>query len=529
MGFEKVYITKKGSLLAAKTLQGKQIVFDHAEVGSGTLSGDARDKTSLTKKVLECPIGNIKITGETQATISFAFNNENIASAFYFREIGLFAIDPDTEEKVLYAYSNAGETAEYINNSMTELIEKNIDIVTLVDNASNINITLDPNQIYVTEKEAKEMYDNAVQEAVDIIKHKKGKVYGVKKSITTSSSAWTRIEDAEGLVANATKDGTAVVNDFDSLYPWSDIISYNYDVEAKRITSYYGEPTFKFDGSNGEVMTRIPEFWYKRVQKDGNEYVYIADYAAEGFIKSEQFSVGRYTMSGDSSKVSSKSGVAPFTNYTITNARTYARALGNEFGILDWHYFLLQLLYLVEYADYNNQNKLGQGRTLSTNTTANNSGGCDSLGMKSGCLGNDGTYSIIYRGIEDIFGNIWQFIDGINVRDYQAYICYDSTKYAVDTFDGAYQPLGYVDANVEGYASKLGYDENHPLISLTTESKGSSSTHLTDYYYVSAGDKIAIVGGRWYHGLKAGLWFWDLNVTSSTAGTSFGARLLKNQ
>lgn len=159
MGFEKVYITKKGSLLAAKTLQGKQIVFDHAEVGSGTLSGDARDKTSLTKKVLECPIGNIKITGETQATISFAFNNENIASAFYFREIGLFAIDPDTEEKVLYAYSNAGETAEYINNSMTELIEKNINIVTLVDNASNINITLDPNQIYVTEKELNEKAD----------------------------------------------------------------------------------------------------------------------------------------------------------------------------------------------------------------------------------------------------------------------------------------------------------------------------------------------------------------------------------
>lgn len=159
MGFEKVYITKEGSLLSAKTLQGKQIIFDHAEVGSGTLNGDARDKTALTKKVLECPINNIKITGDTQSKISFAFSNAKIEEAFYFREIGLFAIDPDTEEKVLYAYSNAGETAEYINNSMTELIEKNIDIVTLVDNASNINITLDPNQIYVTEKELNEKAD----------------------------------------------------------------------------------------------------------------------------------------------------------------------------------------------------------------------------------------------------------------------------------------------------------------------------------------------------------------------------------
>ena len=51
MGFEKVYITKQGALLAAKTLQGKKIEFDHAEVGSGNLSGNAVDKTALTKKV----------------------------------------------------------------------------------------------------------------------------------------------------------------------------------------------------------------------------------------------------------------------------------------------------------------------------------------------------------------------------------------------------------------------------------------------------------------------------------------------
>lgn len=537
MGFEKVYITKKGSLLAAKTLQGKQIVFDHAEVGSGTLSGDARDKTSLTKKVLECPIGNIKITGETQATISFAFNNENIASAFYFREIGLFAIDPDTEEKVLYAYSNAGETAEYINNSMTELIEKNINIVTLVDNASNINITLDPNQIYVTEKEAKEMYDNAVQEAVDIIKHKKGKVYGVKRSITTSSSAWTRIEDAEGLVANATKDGTAVVNDFDSLYPWSDIISYNYDVEAKRITSYYGEPTFKFDGSNGEVMTRFPEFWYKREQKDGYEYVYIADYAAEGFIKSEAFSLSRYTASGSATRLYSKSDATPLNNVTPGNFRTYAKALGIGWGLMDiWHYSLLQLLYLVEYADYNSQSKLGKGvvnKEWTGSFNGENSGGCDSLGMKSGCLADDGLHSVIYRGIEDILGNMWQILDGVNINNCQAYVCYDSEDYAFDVFDGSYQKLGYVNSKTsEQYTKKLGYDSNNPLIQMPIEGGGSSNTYVSDYYWCTAEEdakRVAWVGGGWHSGLDCGLWYWACSSASSNTAVDRACRLLLNQ
>ena len=64
MGFEKVYITKDGSLLAAKTLQGKKVEFDHAEIGSGTLTGNARDKKALTTKVLECSLNNIKICNE---------------------------------------------------------------------------------------------------------------------------------------------------------------------------------------------------------------------------------------------------------------------------------------------------------------------------------------------------------------------------------------------------------------------------------------------------------------------------------
>lgn len=71
MGFEKVYITKQGALLAAKTLQGKKIEFDHAEIGSGTLTGNAVDKTSLTTKVLECAISKVEITGDTQARVSF--------------------------------------------------------------------------------------------------------------------------------------------------------------------------------------------------------------------------------------------------------------------------------------------------------------------------------------------------------------------------------------------------------------------------------------------------------------------------
>ena len=605
MGFEKVYITKQGALLAAKTLQGKKIEFDHAEVGSGNLSGNAVDKTALTTKVLECPIQKVEITENTQAKVSFIFKNTDANNGFYFREIGLFAIDPDTKAKVLYAYTNAGTTAEYINNSIAEKIEKHISINVIVDNAQNVNITLDENQIYVTEKEMEE----AIKKAIT----KKGNLYGIKRKVNdNTSSAWERIEDSVGLVAKATKNGEEVQNDFDNRYPWSEIISYNYNVEEKKINAYYGDPTFKFDGSNGEVLTRIPEFYWKREIIDGYEYIYISDYAIAGFNKSEEFSVGRYDACIDEDgKLHSYSGYSPSTNKNITQHRDAAKLLSDEFCMIDYRYFMLQLLYLVEYANYNSQSQLGNGivsmrytasdkaiiagettntiviatndyfkvgqqiaigttvdgvsickdRTIteiaeySKDTTegtaitfdgepvniaigniihacAQKEGGCDSLGMKSGCLANDSQHAVIYRGIENIFGNVFNWIDGLNIQEYQAYICRNPEEYTSDKFDGSYIKLGYMNCQERDmYIKKLGFDEKNPDIALPIEIGGGagSSSGMCDFYYSSEGNRVARVGGGFSSGASGGLWCWYCYNSSTYSSLTCGARLLKHQ
>lgn len=604
MGFEKVYITKQGALLAAKTLQGKKIEFDHAEVGSGNLSGNAVDKTALTTKVLECPIQKVEITENTQAKVSFIFKNTDANNGFYFREIGLFAIDPDTKAKVLYAYTNAGTTAEYINNSIAEKIEKHISINVIVDNAQNVNITLDTNQIYVTEKEMREAIDEAIS--------KKGNLYGIKRKVNDNTSpAWERIGDSIGLVAKATKNGETVQNDFDSRYPWSEIISYNYDVIKKKINAYYGDPTFKFDGTNGEVLTRIPEFYWKREIINGYEYIYIADYAIAGFNKSEEFSVGRYDACIDEDgKLHSYSGYSPSTNKNITQHRDAAKLLSDEFCMIDYRYFMLQMLYLVEYANYNSQSQLGNGiigirynandkaiiaqertntiviatndyfkvgqqiaigttvdgvsickdRTItkiteySKDTTegtaitfdgdpvniaigniihacAQKEGGCDSLGMKSGCLANDSQHAVIYRGIENIFGNVFNWIDGLNIQNYQAYICRNPKEYISDKFEVPYIKLGYVNCNEKDmYIKKLGFDEKNPDIALPIEIGGAgSSSGMCDFYYSSEGNRVALVGGYFFSGSCAGLWYWACGNSSVASYLSCGARLLKHQ
>ncbi len=354
---------------------------------------------------------------------------------------------------------------------------------------------------------------------------KNGTIYGIKRNISAETTEWERIEDSVGLTANATHDGSEVQNNFDNIYPWSDIITYNYDDVEKKETAKYGDDNFAFDGSNGQVLTRIPEFYYKREQVDGVEYQYISKYPQEGFSKSETFSIGRYTMSGNATKVYSKSGVKPLTNVTITNFRNYARNLGDDFGQLDWRYFLIQMLYLVEYANYDSQDMLGQGNVNSSGTVT--SGECNVLGMKSGTLVNDGKHSVIYRGIEDIFGNVFQFVDGINVKDNQAYINYNPSTFAVDTFDGDYRSIGYINSKSIGYASQLGYDSNHYLIAFPVVSIEAKEKVISDYYWQNVGSRVAFVGGHWYESAHSGLWYWYFDSSSIDSSSGGGARILR--
>ena len=360
------------------------------------------------------------------------------------------------------------------------------------------------------------------------------------------------------------------------------------------------------------MLTRIPEFYWKREIINGYEYIYIADYAIAGFNKSEEFSVGRYDACIDEDgKLHSYSGYSPSTNKNITQHRDAAKLLSDEFCMIDYRYFMLQMLYLVEYANYNSQSQLGNGiigirynandkaiiaqertntiviatndyfkvgqqiaigttvdgvsickdRTItkiteySKDTTegtaitfdgdpvniaigniihacAQKEGGCDSLGMKSGCLANDSQHAVIYRGIENIFGNVFNWIDGLNIQNYQAYICRNPKEYISDKFEVPYIKLGYVNCNEKDmYIKKSGFDEKNPDIALPIEIGGGagSSSGMCDFYYSSEGNCVALVGGNFVSGSNAGLWCWSCGDSSVTSYLNCGARLLKHQ
>ena len=359
------------------------------------------------------------------------------------------------------------------------------------------------------------------------------KVYGVRRMMNASSSAWTRLEDSVGKVANATHDGTAVTNDFDSIYPWSDIISYNYDTTNHQITAYYGDSNFKFDGSNGEVLTKIPEFYYKRYRLNGYDYIYITKDEMEGYTRSPEFSVGRFLMSYDT-KAHSKSGVKPKTggNTTLSVARGYAESLGSDFCLLDYHYFILQMLYLVEYADFNSQSKLGNG--IQSGETLYNMGGCNNLGMKSGTTSDNGTTAVSYRGIEDIFGHVFQTLDGV-LRRYNAssiYISYDPSKYSDSS---TYEYIGYASAGMSSFwytIKSVGASTSHPIVQIPIGvTSGTNYTqYVCDAYYGGSGsaDALVQVGGSSYYGNgQNGMWCYAIANATNTSYADEGYRFIR--
>jgi formylglycine-generating enzyme required for sulfatase activity len=179
----------------------------------------------------------------------------------------------------------------------------------------------------------------------------------------------------------------------------------------------------------------------------------------------------------------------------------------------------------VEYADTDSQSAIGAGVTDPTNTAAISSGGCDYLNGASGnAVGETGKVSVSYRGLEDLWGNVWEFVDGINIKaDHRPYVA--DHGFASDVFDEPYTDAGFNLPSGDGYVRDFACSGDADWL-LMPSAVGASSGYIPDYYYQATGNRVAVVGGRWPSGSGAGLFRWDINFTSSDAHLPVGARAL---
>lgn len=352
---------------------------------------------------------------------------------------------------------------------------------------------------------------------------------------------------------------------FDNIYPWAGMKRCVL-TDSGEVVAYYGEPGFVEDGSTGQVMVRIPKFYYFAEKIDSvyrwyispnpqplfkvhpafirngveKDCIYLSAYegclydvSASSYITNDA-QVADFT-AGTGDKLSSIAGVKPCSGatqqLTLPNARILAHNRGSGWELQDFlTVSAIQLLYLIEYANFNSQAQIGRGVVDKTDdgstNMAVNTGATSSLGNASGkASGTDGLVSVSYRGIENFWGNIWTWVDGLNIQaDNKPWVADHS--FASDTFTSPYTYLNGTLATTNGYAKDILFNSSIDCGFLPTVVGGSENSYLCDYCWSDAGNRVAMLGGRWNAGFYAGALCWYLAYPSSSRSRYIGARLL---
>lgn len=345
-------------------------------------------------------------------------------------------------------------------------------------------------------------------------------IYGVTWD-KSANPTLTRTDAAVGMVAAAGVDGQIVRNDFDdgaSIYR-----------DIREVT----------DGL-GNVFIRIPRFYIRKTDEPGRKTWQISGYPHPGFYlpwcfwdfenerELDYVDIGKYpaSLSSDEQRLESKPGVKPLVNKSIVEFRQLARANGKGYQLLDIHAWdVIQCLFWVEFATLNSQSIM---MGLVNGSEAATNGATDSVAASSGSpvSNTDGLHPCKYRGIESPWGNMFQWLDGVNINDHQAWVCRNAEQYASNVFAAPYERLSYVCATTDGWARQLGFDPDHPFAMLPINLGGSGSTYYCDQYYQYIEQRVARVGGHWAYGSSAGLSCWNLNYSVLNA-SYVGGRLLK--
>lgn len=407
--------------------------------------------------------------------------------------------------------------------------------------------------------------------------------YGIEYDVTVSSPECTRIGNMElhkSLPIQSRMKGCLLADD-------------------GTVTEYLNPADWRGntrDGSRGQVMVELP-MYYRKFETEGNKRrVKISEYPLPGYHQVRKKYVSAYEATVQRSTTTLCSVVnetadyrggnnnaewdgtyrtligRPATSISRTNFRTYARK--RKSATKEWNCMTYDIqkdlfwLFIIEYATLNSQkafnaskdsNGYAQGGLGDGVTNLNSSkwsafngyypfipcGYTDELGNGTGEVefsmpeeyDSAGLTVKVprYRGIENPFGHLWQWTDGINVRispneptgdGLSKVFVTDNPEYFNDS---NYNNMSHVgnEARAEGYVKSVIFGEGGEIMPDVVG--GGSTTYFCDYHYTNIPTSEALrgvlFGGSANTGASAGFGYARSNYTPSTTSAYFGSRL----
>lgn len=349
------------------------------------------------------------------------------------------------------------------------------------------------------------------------------KIYGVEWTIGSSSPIMTRTDDAADFsdpnpyYASMSRSPSSP---FDNISPWKDM--------TYIVSSVAG------------VLTKIPKFYYKWTRSSTKMKLQISMKKEDGFLVSpahtdrgdgagERSLVYVGTFPCSSSDYKSTSGVTPKGSTSRSTFRTNIHELGSTYW--QWDYAMLwtiRMLYLVEFANWNSQNTIGYG--------CSNSGAIENTGLAMDVLDNIGyhtgtnastrtTYGhTAYRNIEDLWGNVYNWVDGIYFSSGNIYCIKNPADFGLSggTLVGSSTASGCITnwtdpSDIEGFEYAL-----YP----SSISGTDYTVYIGDRVYYSSSHNALRVGGYYSKNQAYGM-FHTYRRTETSTSSYDGSRLMR--
>ena len=311
--------------------------------------------------------------------------------------------------------------------------------------------------------------------------------------------------------------------------------SVSYYLNKDNYTQKEGGGTADLTGGDGDVMVEIPKIGYRLWSNGSYQYVSVTtDPAKENYCyyahslnsdgDCDKIYYGAYLGYVKSNNLYSRSGVSPTTRTTLTDFRTYAANRGTGYSLEQFFpRTLMQCLYVVIYKNLNSQTTLGQGyidASAKENTGATNN--------NVFCYGdpNDETKHVKFLGIEDFYGNLYNWLDGVYCdNSYNILTDYKNSQFTGNSYDFQFSTPSGLNSYTSGNIKAIQGTNNSGFVLKSIDNNINYNTYFSDYGYVASGH-FGDCGSSWNGSAGVGAFRLFLYNSASNSKSTLGGRLI---
>lgn len=157
-------MTSRGAELQAKVNAGSTtLTFTKLALGSGEAEGSLENLTELVHKEMDMTIKSISNEGNI-VTLRSTITNKGISQAFYAREMGLYATDPDLGE-ILYAIQTDPKPDNIPVEGSATVVSEDFTAHLIMSNTGSVSAVLDTGALLTLEDLRNHEADETAHEA----------------------------------------------------------------------------------------------------------------------------------------------------------------------------------------------------------------------------------------------------------------------------------------------------------------------------------------------------------------------------